>query len=321
MIIDNHRLSAIVGLLVLSLSCSPFPRQDPQPLSEDIASQQMKILIIGNSYSEDAVALLPLIVNASGADVSNVCIYKVIRGSASFRKWVDIYHDRDSLSSYYIDYVLGDFNANVSTGLGIAKDGSKFRRLLSDEQWDLIILNQVSSFATDYDQWTTDGEGGCLNQLLDIIRDHQSHAKIGFLLIHSYAGNSRCSSLERWRLIVDSVKELRRDYAVDLIIPYGTAIQNLRSSSLNDKFDLTRDGSHCGFGLCRYTAACCFYESVIAPICGVSVKGNLARYDASNDHSTNPPISVTDDNAPVAQLAAILAVEHWDRCVNPENEY
>jgi hypothetical protein len=119
-------------------------------------------------------------------------------------------------------------------------------------------------------------------------------------------------------LIANSVKRLCEDYDIDFVIPYGTAVQNLRSSSLNNEYDLTRDGLHCGYGLCCYTASCSYYESLIAPRSGISVLGNSARYDASFVTSEYPPVSVTDENAPIAQNAAILAVKDWYSCKNPE---
>ena len=119
------------------------------------------------------------------------------------------------------------------------------------------------------------------------------------------------SSMKRWELIAQSVKRLCDDYKIDIVIPYGTAIENLRTSSHNNEYDLTRDGTHCGFGLCRYTAACCYYESLIAPRSEISVLGNTARFDSTNVSSSFPAISVTDENALIAQKAAVKATKDW----------
>ena len=130
---------------------------------------------------------------------------------------------------------------------------------------------------------------------------------------------SEKSSYERWKLICSATKSLQEEYGIDFIIPYGTAIENLRSSSLNNEYDLTRDGLHLTYGLGRYTAACCYYESLIAPRSGISVLGNAARYDASQAASSKyPSISVTDENALIAQKAAVLATKHMFECINPE---
>ena len=82
---------------------------------------------------------------------------------------------------------------------------------------------------------------------------------------------------------------------------------------------MTRDGTHCGYGLAEYTAACCYYESLIAPRCGISVVGNSARIDVSDKKSKYPPVNVTDKNAIIAQMAAYMATKDMYHCQNPED--
>lgn len=282
----------------------------------------LKVLAIGNSYTNDATDLLKQIARASGSDLSDLCLYKATRGGGSFKSWYDRYYDNDD-HAYSIDKVLGGINANVTTGTWEGTDGSRFREALENETWDLIIIHQNSSYAPYYEQWGGTGLGGYLNEFLALLKQLQPQASIGFMLVHSYwdgyGRNKEGDSLERWRLIANSVEQLCEDYDISLLIPYGTAIENLRASSLNNEYDLTRDGTHCCFGLARYAAACCYYESLIAPRSGISVLGNSARYDASAKSTLYPSISVTDQNAPIAQRAAILAVQNWHEVVNPED--
>ena len=285
--------------------------------------ENLKVLNIGNSYTEDATALLGLIAEASGSDLSDMCIYQAIRASGSFKAWYNRYHGIDNYEGgYKISKVLGGIDANITTGEEKGTACSLFREALDNEQWDIIIIHQVSDYAPYYEEWCTTDDGGYLNEFLSLLKEKQPQAAIGFLLVHSYWDgywkNTEHSSYQRWMLIANSVKRLCEDYDISLVIPYGTAVENLRSSSLNNEYDLTRDGLHCGFGLCRYTTACCYYESLIAPRSGISVLGNPARYNASFEPSEYPSVSVTDENAPIAQEAAVLAVKEWYRCQNPE---
>lgn len=284
---------------------------------------ELRVLDIGNSYTDGATHLLPLIANASKADLSTMCLYQCNRGGGSFKNWVDVYNDKDSTKVYTIGKVIGDLFANVQIGRGEAGDGELFRKLLSNENWDIIIIHQYSLYAPYYSEWNTNSSAGYLDELISIIKEHQPNAKLGFLLIHSYwsgySRNTEQSSYDRWQLIANSVKSFCEDYDVDFVIPYGTAIQNLRSSSLNNEYDLTHDGTHCGYGLSEYTAACCYYESLIAPRCGISVLGNSARIDVSNIASKYPSVNVTDENAHIAQKAACLATKDMYHCQNPED--
>ena len=286
-----------------------------------LKKNELRILDIGNSYTNDATNLLPIIVNASKADLSKFCIYKCHRGGASFKTWVDVFNDKDQ-ATYTVKKVIGDLSTNVQTGTGEKENGKLFRDALINETWDLIIIHQVSNYAPYYSKWKEKSSAGYLDELISIIKKYQPNTKLGFYLIHSYwseyENNTERSSFERWQLIANSTKSFCDDYNIDIVIPYGTAIQNLRASSLNNEYDLTRDGTHCGYGLAQYTAACCYYEALIAPRCGISVLGNSARIDVSDKESKYPSINVTDDNAPIAQRAAYLAIKDMYNCQNPE---
>lgn len=282
---------------------------------------ELRVLDIGNSYTDNATSLLPLIANASKADLSTMCLYKCVRGGASFKNWVDVYNDKDSTKNYTIKKIVGSLPANVQTGSG--GNGKLLRKALTNEVWDIIIIHPYSLYAPYYSEWNTNSAAGYLDELISIIKKHQPNAKLGFLLVHSYwsrySRNTEQSSYDRWQLIANSAKSFCEDYGVDFVIPYGTAIQNLRASSLNNEYDLTSDGTHCGYGLAQYTAACCYYESLVAPRCGISVLGNSARIDVSAKETKFPSANVTDENALIAQMAAYLATKDMYHCQNPED--
>ena len=57
-------------------------------------------------------------------------------------------------------------------------------------------------------------------------------------------------------------------------------------------------------GLADYTASCCYYQSLFAPRFGKSILGNTFRTTGLSGVGV---VNVTDDNAPIAQKAALLA--------------
>ena len=288
----------------------------------NLQKTQLRVLDIGNSYTDDSTHYLPQIVTASGVDISDMCLYKAIRGGATFKNWYDIYHDQDT-SGYSVSKVLGGLDANIS-GTAAAGNGERFRNTLLNNEWDLIIIHQVSTYAPYYDRWEENSGAGYLSKFIRLLRKLQPKATLGFLLVHSYwsgySGNTEKSSLQRWKLIAESAMKLRANYGIDFIIPYGTAIQNLRASSLNNDYDLTSDGTHCANGLADYTAACAYFQSLFAPRYGVSILGNSARITVEqNETYPSSDISVTDENAPIAQVAAMAACYNWYECINPED--
>lgn len=291
---------------------------------EVLKKPNLKILHIGNSFTFDAVSYLPLIVRSTGADVSDLCIYRTMRSGGSFKSWYDCYYDNDHAFDYSIEKVIGGIDANIETGKGTAGDGALFRKALNDELWDIIVIQPASAYSPYYDQWTGNGEGGYLNELLELVRERQPQALVGMMLVHSYAsnyaGNTEHSSYDRWKLIAASVERCCSEKGISFVIPYGTAVQNLRATELNNDMDLTADGVHCGYVLCRYTATCCYYEAVLAPRSGISVVNDRTRINKDVFTVDSPMISVDDETAPIAQQAAVMAVKDWYRVSGGEQQ-
>lgn len=285
----------------------------------DFHKADLKVLDIGNSYTQDAQTYLPQIVQAAGIS-KDFSLYMAYRGSGSYKSWVDCWNDRDT-QEYRIEFCTGTQIQGIS-GYGSASNGALFRKSLESVKWDIILIHQVSTYSNDYSLWEGDGDGGYLMELIQIIRKTNPQATIGYLMTHSYRGtywaNTEKSSLKRWENIVEATKQLKAEYGIDFIIPYGTAVQNLRASSLNDAYEFSEDGTHLGAGLGDYVAGCCYFQSLLAPRYGVSILGNSFRI-TNLDESVNGRKNVTDKTAHVAQKAAMLATYNmWDLS-NPDD--
>lgn len=279
----------------------------------------LKVLDIGNSYTQDAQAYLPQIIQASGID-SDFSLYRAFRPSASFKTWVDCWNDADN-EYYSIDFCAGTSIGGIS-GHGNSCDGALFRKALQSVKWDIILIHQVSTYSNDYSLWEGNGAGGHLQDLIRIIRMTNPQATIGYLMTHSYRGsywsNSEGSSFLRWKNTAEATKQLKQEYGIDFIIPYGTAVQNLRASSLNDSYEFSEDGTHLGAGLGDYVAGCCYFEALLAPRYGVSIWGNTFRL-TNLDESIGGRKNITDHTAIVAQKAAILATLDMWTVLDPDD--
>ena len=310
---DISRLQASVGELEMRISEASGTVSKMYNPPVNFHKADLKVLDIGNSYTQDAQTYLPQIINASGID-DDFSLYRAFRPSASFKTWVDCWNDSDN-EYYSIDFCAGTSLGGIS-GSGSASDGALFRKALQSVKWDIILIHQVSTYSNDYSLWEGNGAGGYLQELIRIIRVTNPQATIGYLMTHSYRGsywaNSEGSSYLRWRNIADATKQLKLEYGIDFIIPYGTAVQNLRSSSLNDGYEFSEDGTHMGAGLGDYVAGCCYFESLLAPRYGVSIWGNTFRL-TNLDESKGGRRNITDQTAIVAQKAAILAtLDMWN---------
>ena len=303
-------------------SPSSFPPDTIRSLGLPVATkvtvdreEPYRILDIGNSYTDNYTAMLKMIAEGSGIDMERISLYKLTRSSGSFKSWSDCYASLDTLP-YRFSRVLG---RQVVTPDGAAgpHDQSLLRKVLCEQPWDLIVLHQRSEYAHVYDQWSGDGDAGHLDDLLAIIHQEQPEAEIGFHIIHSYAdwltGIEGNGSLVRWQQIAESVRRLAEERNISVVIPCGTAVESLREQSPSNPADYASDGSHLAAGLGEYTAACTYFEAVIAPLFGVTVLGNPARYSCTEAELANACypeacVDVTDGNAPIAQQLAADAV-------------
>ena len=92
------------------------------PSDSVLLKPDLKVLDIGNSYTNDATSLLPFLVKKLGLDLSDMCLYKATLGGASFIHWYRVYNDSSS-DSYEVKRVIGGLGANVTEGEGKASVG------------------------------------------------------------------------------------------------------------------------------------------------------------------------------------------------------
>lgn len=290
----------------------------------NLTKDSLKVLHIGNSFTENSTCYLSKMVKAAGIDAKNMCLYTCIRGGGSFSSFINCWNDNDKIG-YAISKVVGGVDLKIASS-ATPYDGSNLRKAFTECKWDLIVIQQVSHYSYLYDLWNKDGAGGHLQELINLIRTYQPQAAIGANLNHaSYMlGNNTYYQFLR---IADSYRQFCNDYGIDFVIPYGTAIQNIRQSSINTTrygFSNPNDQHHLASGVGQYVANAAYFTALITPRYGVSIIGNSYRVSISDSqrNSANYPdelISVTDENAYLCQKSAVLAVHDMFNINNPDN--
>lgn len=244
----------------------------------------LKVLAIGNSFSEDAVEEhLSQLAQAEGL---TVVIGNMYIGGCSLERHVN--NLRGDLPEYR--YRKFDPKGNMKE-----INGYTLEKVLAEEDWDYISVQQVSSFSgmpETYSPW--------LPELVDFVKARVPGAEIMFHMTWAYAPDSDHGAfvnydkdqMKMYNAIVSAVWQEAPKVGIDLIIPSGTAIQNARTSFLGN--DLTRDGYHLKRHIGRYIAACTWLEAVL----GVNPVGN-----------SYCPEGVTPEECKTAQKAAHKAVK------------
>ena len=288
----------------------------------NLKKDSLKVLHIGNSFTENSTAYLSNMVQRAGINTSDMCLYKCNRGGGSFSTFIDCWNDND-VKGYSVSKILGGITLPIASS-ATPNDGSNIRKVFTDCKWDVIIIQQVSNYSHKYEFWNQNHAGGHLPELIDLIRTYQPQAAIGINMVHAaYNYNSNTNNL--YQLIADSYHQFCIDYGVDFIIPYGTAVQNIRQSSINTtEYGFSNDKLHLAPGIGQYVACAAYFETLIAPRYGVSIMGNPYRVsitDSQRNSATYPDefVSVTDENAYLCQKAAVIAVHDMFNINNPDN--
>ena len=270
---ETKRLSATVSFTVQEV---PVVEPEPEPL---------KILAIGNSFSQDAVEqYLWDMFNAIGEEVIIGNMY--IGGCSLERHWNNA--ENNSASYEYRKVVNGNKTNTKNYSLEMA---------LADENWDYISLQQASDYSGMYDKYEP-----YLGNLIKYVQEHSSnpHMQLMFHQTWAYSKDSGHSAFPNYGKdqmvmyegIVDASKRSMENHAeIKLLIPSGTAIQNGRTTSIGDEWD--RDGYHLNTAYGRFAAACTWYETITGK--------------DSRDNSWRPS-SVSAEQAVIARTAAHNAV-------------
>ena len=261
----------ILSILLVSAICS-------------WAAEPVKILAIGNSFSEDAVEEhLSGLVRAEGLDV---VICNMYIGGCSIERHVN------NLRGNIADYRYRKIDPS---GKMTEVYGYTLEKVLAEEEWDYVSVQQASHYSGLPETYEL------LPELVNFIRErvpedavimfHQTWAYSPDSSHGGYANYGR-DQMKMYNAIISTVNQETEEVGIELIIPCGTAIQNARTSFLGP--DLTRDGYHLSRTVGRYIASCTWLEAVL----GVNPVGNTYR-----------PEGMTAKECKTAQKAAHKAVK------------
>lgn len=250
------------------------------------ANSTIKILAIGNSFSEDATETY-LVGMAIAGGHKMIVGNAVIGGATLEMHWNNA--NTDSPAYSYRKVNAQAVKTKTTT------EGVTLLSILQDEDWDYITFQQASALSGMYDTYFP-----YLTNLYNYAKLHAVNPNVQYAMhmTWAYAGNSTHSGFDNYgknqltmyNAIVDVVRRAANEVDIEIVIPTGTAIQNGRTSMIGDNF--CRDGYHLNT-LGRYIAACSWYEKLL----GESVIGN------SFTHS-----GVSAAQREIAQKAAHYAV-------------
>lgn len=205
----------------------------------------MKILAIGNSFSDDSMEYLYPVLQALGA--KNISLGNLHVPGCPIESHV---------ANLRTDNPAYEYRTNTANEWVTTLEHPLKKAVVSQE-WNIISMQQASSKSGIPETYQL------LSELIDFVRTNtQSDIKLAWNMTWAYQSDFdnpafvpyHNNQMEMYQAILSTVKSCilpRNDFA--LLFPVGTAIQNARTSCLGDT--LTRDGFHLSIPFGRYIAA------------------------------------------------------------------
>lgn len=231
----------------------------------------LRILAIGNSFSDDAMEYLPALLENLG--VRNVELARLYVAGCSLERHIRMY-DKDEAAYQYYRSEAGR-NRWVKSARKVS-----LRQALREGEWDIVVMQQASGFSGRYDSYQPH-----LDRLIAVVRRAQPDARLAWHMTWAYAEGSTHPQFDdygsdrtrMYNAICDAVQLMTAEHpdTFRYLIPSGQVIESLRLSEVNNPpMDFTRDGYHMDPGAGRYALACTWYEVLIRPFTHRSMRGN-----------------------------------------------
>lgn len=197
--------------------------------------KDVKILAIGNSFSDNAMRYLYPIFAAFGAQ--NIVLGNLYIGGCTLATHAG--NAKQDAPAY-------EYRKNTS-GTFVTTPETKMSAAVKDEKWQVITMQQASGVSGMIETYNGD-----IDYLTAYVNNNKTgNARLGWHMTWAYQADSTHGEFVNYgnnqqtmyRKIVDCVNsKIVTNKAFDFVIPAGTAVQNARTSYIGDK--LTADGYH-----------------------------------------------------------------------------
>ena len=233
------------------------PAEEETPEEEKPAGgKSIKILSIGNSFSEDSLQWFRGIAEEYGYD-------DIVLGI--------VYKSACSLKMHYEYTTTGTFEYTFkknTDGKWVDTKQTDLKYGLENEKWDIIVLQQNTA-----DSGKPNSYEPYLTELIKYIKANSANpnAKLAWNMTwahqhdsthYSFSGANNTYNSDQeymYEQIINATKtNIKTHKEFSYIIPAGTAIQNARTSFIGDT--LTRDGYHLDMYTGRYIAALTWFS-------------------------------------------------------------
>jgi len=252
----------------------------PKPPPPDPYKNGIKILAIGNSYSQDAMRYLYDMLRQIKEPQYNTTLVNAYIESGTLNDHANCIKNNTSITQQV-------FN---TSGGATSVSGKSLKQIIEQDAWDIITLQQSSWFSGKESSYNAD-----LDTLIIRVKKHATNKnfKLGWHMTwawhvgHYGFPGTYTNQAAMYSGTCDAVKAQILNHPTrkfDFIIPTGTAIQNARGIPALGDSNLNRDIDCHLNDLGRYIAGAMWIKTILGDISGLSKSYN----------TTNPAITTTN---------------------------
>ena len=223
----------------------------------------LKILAIGNSFTDNSMDLLPLLLKAYKLD--HITLGKIGYGGASLQDHERFY--RKATPAY-----LFQLKPSHEYEWKTLSSDATIQEAVQYADWDIIVLQQASALSGLYYQYQP-----YLNRVIEHLLSSVTNPDVVFVwhMTWPYSTQCRTKAFAPYNynpaMMYESLRQAPgtalEETGIKYVIPSGTVIHELRNSLINkDSSDFTDDGIHINHPTGQYALACTWFESIFHPI-------------------------------------------------------
>ncbi|MDE6741601.1 MAG: DUF4886 domain-containing protein [Muribaculaceae bacterium] len=267
-------LIAILMLLTITSSCGDDPEYerpafditvaetDPMinmatPLWERHHDTPLKILCIGNSFTNNATTYMPWLIERLNAD--SICLAKLTRSGCSLQMhWQSHLENTEDYSLHYSDQ--GEWKLS---------DVKTIDRALTFFDWDIITIQQVSGRAGVYTTYQP-----YLANLLALFKATDPDASLAWHYTWAYTPWTNHpdfkiydhNSEKMYQAIMEACDRASEEF--DIRIPSADLIKMMREEFPKVENGFSEDGYHISDSLALFALSSLWYDVTVSPTCG-----------------------------------------------------
>ena len=244
----------------------------------------LKILTIGNSFSDDAMEYVYSIAKAAG--IQDVELGNIRKDKCSLEMHINAIKNDDKTGYIFRHWVNGAKAWNHVWGKNDAECAASPKDVLEmGIAWDFVVIQQVSS-SLDY---------SAAQELLNLVKPYCPNATFAWHM----TWESYIETPTYEKIVAATEKYILPMEDIDIIVPTGTAIQNVWNTGLAN--NIVFRNKHLSYGLGRYVASLTLFkaltgysiDNIVAPTC--DTEGNSATTGYASAKPSFAALSTAND--------------------------